>query len=153
MNPWLIGFTPDGNSVLVETDDGIVRTVRWMDGASAAELMVGDDYVRASANGTLVVFGEGDAITYRDSAQLAKMPGIGDFCLGFIAGATLSDDGSTVALEEECSRPYQFSRAPHVDIRSAGTGELLQEITIDGPIVFSPDGSMFADSTGLLWCR
>ena len=126
VNPWLIGFTPDGTSVLVETDDRIVRTVRWMDGASTAELMVGDDYVSASANGTLVVFGEGDAITYRDSAQLAKMPGIADFCFGFTPGATLSDDGSTVSLGEDCSRPYQLSRAPHVDIRSAVTGELFQ---------------------------
>jgi WD40 repeat protein len=150
-NAWPLAFTSDGDAVVILDDDHGLRTVRWRDGTPVAEVTVLGDYVSGSASGTVVALWKAEANVYRDSALLTTMPGIDDFCFGFIPNTALSGDGSVVGFGYGCSRP-SGRQAPHADIRETATGALIQQVAGD-LWVFSSDASRFADGAGLVWCR
>ena len=152
---WPLAFTPDGSAIVFRDgrDNHILRTVRWSDGATPAEWMVVGDDVTAGSDGTVVAFGQTEARTYRDGALLATMPGINDSCFGFTPLAFLSADGSAVGLGANCSRPHYLRQAPHVDLRETATGALIQQTVAAQPLAFASNASLFADASGLIWCR
>ncbi len=150
--PMPIGFTADGAAVFIQTDSTIT-TIRWSDGTTLGQFQVASDATTVAAGGTVASLGESQAFTYRDGQLLATMPGITDFCFGFTPVATISPDGTTVALTEGCSRPWTLGHTPHVDVRDTTTGALIQQVFNDAPVAFSPDTSTFAGAGGLLWCR